>query len=254
LLVLVIAGVMFMVVMSLISSTNLTLDNDIGRRGYDLRLGFIGDQRAEQVINMAEEVEGVAYAEAWYARNATILRAGERLQDSAGLGAQLTGVPIGSEMQRPLIVDGRWLQPGDDRALVVSQETADENGLVVGDVIRLDLGNLGAAEWIIVGTYKVVYGGGFVTESIYAPQEAVAAGHQTGEPRLSALCRRRPRRRPAAISLELQELFEAQGMDLNLFTTATKPRSGWRWKINSTPSSPCSSASPRWSLPSAASD
>jgi putative ABC transport system permease protein len=175
LLVLVIAGVMFMVVMSLISSTNLTLDNDINRRGYDLRLGFIGDQRAEQVINMAEEVEGVAYAEAWYARNATILRAGERLQDSAGLGAQLTGIPVGSEMQRPLIVDGRWLQPGDDRALVVSQDTADENGLVVGDVIRLDLATWARRNGWSWAPTKSSTAADFATEAIYAPQEAVAA-------------------------------------------------------------------------------
>jgi putative ABC transport system permease protein len=38
------AGVMFLVVMSLIASTNLTLDNEMKRQGYDVRIGFTSDQ------------------------------------------------------------------------------------------------------------------------------------------------------------------------------------------------------------------
>ncbi len=224
LLVLTTAGVMFLVVMSLISSTNLTLDNDNARRGYDIRLGFAQDQRAEQVVALAESVPGVARAEAWYAHNATILRAGERLQDSAGLGAQLTGIPIGSEMRRPLITAGRWLEPGDGNVVVIGQDTAVENNIAVGDTIRLDLGSLGEAEWQVIGTYKIVYGGGFVTEAIYAPLPALASATnqvsratllyvQVEETAVASV---------QAVSDNLQDLFEARQINIDLFTTATK--------------------------------
>ncbi|MEZ4594158.1 MAG: FtsX-like permease family protein [Chloroflexota bacterium] len=112
---------MFLVVMSLISSVNHTLDND--RRGAATTSARFWRSAAGQreVATLAEELPGVAYAEAWqYARNATILREGERLTRFGGAGAQLTGIPVETEMQRPLIVNGRWFQPGDERVLASS--------------------------------------------------------------------------------------------------------------------------------------
>jgi putative ABC transport system permease protein len=175
LLALITAGVMFLVVMSLIASTNLTLDNEMNRQGYDVRIGFTADQNIEEVLAITADIDDVSDAEMWYSRNATILRAGQRLQDSAGLGAQLLGIPAGTEMYTPIIVDGRWLEPSDDeQVIVISQETANKNNLSVGDQVILDLGELGATEWDIVGLYRVIYGSGFVIEPIYAPLEAVA--------------------------------------------------------------------------------
>jgi putative ABC transport system permease protein len=177
------AGVMFLVVMSLIASVNLTLDNEMNRQGFDVRIGFTGDQDIEEVLTLTADINGVIDAEMWSSRNATILRAGERLQDSAGLGAQLLGIPAGTDMYTPIIVDGRWLEPGDDEpVIVISQETASVNNLNVGDEVVLDLGELGSTEWEIIGLYRVIYGGGFVIEPIYAPLEAVAdATGQTGQ-------------------------------------------------------------------------
>jgi putative ABC transport system permease protein len=177
------AGVMFLVVMSLIASVNLTLDNEMKRQGYDVRIGFTGNQDIEEVLELTAGIDGVIDAEMWYSRNATILRAGERLQDSAGLGAQLLGIPAGTEMYTPIIVEGRWLESGDNgQVIVISQETANKNSLAVGDLVVLDLGELGSAEWEIIGLYRVIYGSGFVIEPIYAPLEAVAdATGQTGQ-------------------------------------------------------------------------
>lgn len=177
------AGVMFLVVMSLIASTTLTLDNEMKRQGFDVRIGFTGDQDIDEVLEVTAGISGVIDAEMWYSRNATILRAGERLQDSAGLGAQLLGIPAGTEMYTPIIMSGRWLQSGDDeQVIVMSQETANKNDLTVGDRVVLDLGELGSAEWEIIGLYRVIYGSGFVIEPIYAPLEAVEqATGQTGK-------------------------------------------------------------------------
>jgi len=225
LLVLITAGVMYLIVTSLVSSTNLTLDNDMARRGYDVRIGFTSEQRSERVLALAESVPGVATAEMWYSRNATLLREGERLQDSAGLGAQLLGIPPDTIMRRPLIVDGRWLQPEDDaRVIVINQDTADQNNIAVGDVVSLDLGELGAAEWQVVGLYKEVYDVGFVVEAIYAPIDAVAEVTrrvnqgtqvyvQTNEKRLETV---------TAVADELKSLFKAQRIDIDLYTTAIK--------------------------------
>jgi putative ABC transport system permease protein len=172
--VLVMAGVMFLMVMTLISSVNLTLDNELARRAFDVRIGLSRTQPAETILSLVQEEPGIIDAEMWYSRNATLLREGERLDDSAGLGAQLIGIPTASGMYRPVIISGRWLELGDlDNVIVLSQETADKNDLQVGDTVTLDLGDLGESSWEIVGTYRVVYGGGFAVEPIYTPIQAM---------------------------------------------------------------------------------
>jgi putative ABC transport system permease protein len=225
LLALITGGVMYLIVMSLVSSTNLTLDNDMARRGYDLRLGFTEELAAARVLDLAAATPGVTAAEIWYSRNATILRDGERLQDSGGLGAQLIGIPPDTVMRRPLLVDGRWLQAGDEGSLIViNRDTAEANDIAVGDLLELDLGDLGAAEWQVVGIYKEVYDTGFVVEAIYAPIGAVArvtgrAGVgsqvyvQTDEKELAAV---------TAVADDLKTRFAAARINVDLYTTAIK--------------------------------
>ncbi len=94
----------------------------MARQGYDVRIGFTSNQSISEVLELTNQVPDVQSAEMWYSRNATILREGERLNDSAGLGAQLLGIPADTNMYKPIIVAGRWLQADDNRAVIMSQE------------------------------------------------------------------------------------------------------------------------------------
>lgn len=222
--VLTVGGVMFLVIMSLISSTTTTLDNDLARRGYDVRIGFARSQDADEVQRLAQEVAGVTSANIWYTANATLLRQGERLQDSAGLGAQLTGIPVDADTIRPIVVEGRWLQPDDQAAVVLSQETAEKNGIAVGDTVVLDLGSLGQAPWQVVGLYRVVYGGGYVTEPIYAPLPAVAEATGQAGQATQVLVRTAPQTLAeiTAVADELKTRFEDSGRRVDFYTTSIK--------------------------------
>jgi putative ABC transport system permease protein len=224
LLVLTTAGVMTLIVMSLISSTQLTLDNEMARRLYDVRIGFVRSQPAADLLAIVDAVEGTEEAQVWYSRNATLLRQGQRLQDSAGLGAQLTGIPVGAEMYQPIIASGRWLQPGDGRAIVISQDTADKNNLSVGDEVTLDLGDLGEGTWQVMGTYRVVYGGGFVTEAIYAPLQEVldATGEADSGTQVLVQTRTSDLDGVTAIADELKTAFQDEGMAVDFYTTSVK--------------------------------
>jgi putative ABC transport system permease protein len=223
-LVLTTAGVMFLIVMALISSTNYTLDNEMARQGYDLRIGFNSNQNISDVLALAEEQPGVLEAEMWYSRNATILRAGERLQDSAGLGAQLLGIPSATQMYRPIITSGRWLETGDGQVIVMSQDTADKNKIEVGDTVGLDLGELGSAEWQVIGLYRVIYGSGFVVEPLYAPIDAVAvvtgqAGQATQvliKSQISNL------EQETEFAEALKTRFEDAGLGIDFYTTSAR--------------------------------
>ncbi|MFQ5616462.1 MAG: FtsX-like permease family protein, partial [Anaerolineales bacterium] len=219
------AGAMFLMVMTLNSSLTFTLDNELARRAYDIRLSFLGTQRAERVLAMALRVPGVAEAEPWYSITGTVLREGERIQDSGGLGAELFGVPAGSTMYQPLITRGRWLQP-DDRGnvAVISQETADFNNLAIGDVITIDLGERGDSDWQVIGTFIAIAPDPFTTDPIYVPASAVVNATQRAN-RASQILIRAARQDAAsteAMMQALSDMYEDRQMGINIFSTRTK--------------------------------
>lgn len=221
-LVLTTAGIAFLVVMTLVSSVFLTIDNDTARRQYDVRVGFTTDQSATRVATVLNSVSGWQATENWLTRNATILRAGERLEDSAGLGAQLVGLPIESGMYRPILTAGRWLAAGDGRVVVISQDTAEKNRLAVGDEVTLDLGDTRAEVWQIIGTYKIISGGGFVTEEFYAPLGAVeeASGRAGRVSRVLIRTTTTSRASIEALADQWREAFEAESIKVDLYTSA----------------------------------
>lgn len=222
--VLVTSGIMFLIVMSLIASTNLTLDNEMARQGYDVRIGFTSNQKITDVITLTNEVSGVQSAEMWYSRNATILRTGERLQDSAGLGAQLLGIPNESQMYQPIIIEGRWIQPNDTRVVVISHETATKNKINLGDQITLDLGELGAEEWEVIGLYRVIYGSGFVVEPIYAPLNEVAqvTGQQEQGTQVLVKGHVTNLEEETEFTNQLKSKYEEAGYSIDFYTTSAR--------------------------------
>lgn len=173
-LVLVMAGVMFMMVMTLSSSITATNDAEFGRHTYDAIFNLEEMQRLDRTRQLVESVPGVEKADMWLAIPASILQQGQKKLD-AGLGAQLQGIPLEDPMYHPLIVEGRWFEPADDRVVVMNKQTADDTHIRLGDMISLDLGVYGQDEWKVIGLYRVflMFGGGFSTDALYAPRPAV---------------------------------------------------------------------------------
>jgi putative ABC transport system permease protein len=224
LMVLTTAGVTFLIVMTLITSTQLTLDNEMARRGYDLHIGFMREQDVETVLEIVNNEPEIGEAELWYGRNVSLLNEGERLEDSAGLGAQLIGLPPETRMLRPLLVSGRWLEEGDDRAVLISLDTAEKNDLQVGDRVTLNLGDLGQDEWQVVGIYGNVLGSGFTVEPVYAPLDSVLdATGQTGKAtQLYVIGNQTNPEDTPELADRLKEALEAEGIKVDIYTTATK--------------------------------
>jgi putative ABC transport system permease protein len=173
-LVLILAGTMFLMTMTLASSMTTTLDNELNRRKYDMRIFFEGIQRSDQVEAIAESMAGVEEAEAWFTVTGTVLREGEQMKDTAGLGAEVYGIPQGSDMYKPYIVNGRWLDPDENgRVAVISQDTAEFNNVKVGDIITIDFGELGDADWEVIGTHQLITSDPITTDPIYVPEAAL---------------------------------------------------------------------------------
>jgi len=173
-LVLVISGVTFLMVMGLSSSMRATLDAEFERREYDFVFYFDELMRIDRVSETTSRFENVQDAGMWLMLPATILHGGQRKLD-AGMGSQLQGVPVADPMIKPMVVEGRWLQPGDQRAIVMNAGTGEDEGIRIGDKVILDLGELGEEDWLVVGFYRTftMFGSDFNYDVIYAPQQAL---------------------------------------------------------------------------------
>jgi putative ABC transport system permease protein len=166
--VLVTAGTAFLMVMSLNSSISLTLDNLFAQRRYDTVIQFRQNERLEQVRSLARRVSGITDSELHLVQSAGLFVEGQLVRE-AGVGTSIEGIPIGSDFFEPLIVSGRWFLPGDGRVVVLTRDVAEKNDISIGDVVTLDLGELGKDKWTVVGTYDPVFAGAFSSDTIYAP-------------------------------------------------------------------------------------
>jgi putative ABC transport system permease protein len=215
--VLILAGVMFLAVMSLSSSINFTMDNIFARNDYDFIISFDDEERVDRVIAIAENHPGVEYAEVWFGHGASILKQGQRLRE-AGFGAQLIGLPNGTDTFRPdLLVAGRWLRPDDGPAIIISKNTADNNDIQLGDIVTLDVGELGDDEWQVIGFYQSVFGGGVGDiDPIYANLDAVFKAtkkyNQGGQIRVRT--HHHHEAYVQTVVTQLTEIYEAKNIDV----------------------------------------
>tara|TARA_B100000029_G_scaffold76122_2_gene67899 strand:+ start:27201 stop:29615 length:2415 start_codon:yes stop_codon:yes gene_type:complete len=221
-LVLVAAGTMFIMVMSLSKSLITTVSKDMDRRGYNLRLIFVWDQRSSRVIDLANSVPGVARASMWYSHAASVLRSGQVARD-VGSASNLVGIPVAEEMYRPTMLSGRWLQPKDGNVVVISKELATDNNIDVGDIITLDLDVLGSDEWQVVGIFQVVFRKVGEPDPLYAPLSAVYRSTKKFQYGTDLLIRTTSTDPQSAIDVkeELQDLYEDRRMRVSVFGTST---------------------------------
>jgi putative ABC transport system permease protein len=224
--VLITAGTMVVTVMSISSSINLTLDNVLARNKYDTIIFFEDDERIDRVMALAQSLAEVKQAEVRFGHPASILKEGQRTQE-AGLGSQLVGIPADSAMFQPLLVAGRWLQTDDDRAVVMSKDTADDNGIKLGDTVTLDLSELGQGKWQVVGFYHDVFAGKIDNiDSLYANQEAVfrATKKYNRGRNLFVSARTHHQDHVAVLTAQLKELYDSQNMETRSSQTAAESR------------------------------
>jgi len=142
---LMLGGAMFIVVISVGASLNNTVEVLINDFGFDVLVVFDRAHRVPRLIEAAYAVDGVASAEVWDVRLATLeLDRGEEIQ------GQLWGIPDNSEVFHPRIVSGRPLLPDDGRAILLNNKIATDEGIQVGDTVTLTIDGQ-EVTWTVVG-------------------------------------------------------------------------------------------------------
>lgn len=223
--VLVTAGATFLMTMSLFSSIDFTVDNFFAARHFDLTVFFNGRPRASRALEVAQSVEDVVGTQFHLLFPATIRKQGERINE-AGLGVTVEGLDPASDFMTERIVAGRWVQPGDNLAVVVPYETANKNNLRLGDFITLDLGVFGKRDWQVVGTYQALLQGNFSGDTLFVPLNALEDASKSYD-RATRMFIRTPARDEAAVNAvrdQIRTLGAAQNVNIAAFQTEAEFR------------------------------
>ncbi|MDO9161207.1 MAG: FtsX-like permease family protein [Methylococcaceae bacterium] len=255
--VLIITGVLFMVILSLIASVNLTLDNELARSRYAVRLGFSVDQPTfliKDVLNASPQTTALEF---WQRLPAELQYNGDLLKQSGSLGAQLIALPETTHMYQPLINEGRWLNNNDyqQKNLVLNAATAELNNIHVGDRItvklftppqntahpelveglvstsstrtELDAGLTTtdqSQDWQVIGLYRWFVGSTYTVEPVYAPLSTIENLTQRNQVSSFALLSANI----SSITEEkqytdsLKQLFQDRHIPLDVYTTVAK--------------------------------
>lgn len=149
------ASATFIGVFSVRSSLYRTMDEAFTYWNYEVNLSFNRDYRAGHLAEIARGLPGVTAAEAWGFRNVTRTRPDGTESDNILLVAP----PPSTTMIHPTLLEGRWLLPDDENAVVINTDLlADEPDLRVGDTLLLDVDGR-ETEWQIVGLIRSVLSG-----------------------------------------------------------------------------------------------
>ena len=141
------SGAIFIAVVSTQASMMRSIDEIFNYIKYDVVLGMEREYRIDLLERQALAVPGVAIAEAWRFDSARRVRPDGN--ESQPINVQAPRAD--TQLVNPTIVEGRWLLPEDENAIVVNTYLLkDERDIGVGDEITLKLGREETA-WRVVG-------------------------------------------------------------------------------------------------------
>jgi putative ABC transport system permease protein len=163
LLTLTLAGASFITAMNVRASVNLGVASKFNAAPYDIEIAFSRSYPREEVERIIGRVKGVARVETWGSAPASIV-----LTDGT-----MGGMPLGiiapvfnTEFSpKPSVVEGRWLRPDDQNAIVMSAGLLGKLDIhaSLGDEILLDINGQRKA-WRLVGiTHE------FLASAAYVP-------------------------------------------------------------------------------------
>lgn len=150
LLTLTLGGAIFISVFNVQVSLNNKINQITKYFGADVNLDLGRAYPASQVGADALAVPGVARVEPWTLTQADMLNPAGDVIDNISVMAP----PAGSELVKPILMQGRWIMPGDENAITVNEAFLRKYPtLKVGDTLRLKFGDR-KANWEIVGIFQ----------------------------------------------------------------------------------------------------
>jgi len=211
-----VAGVIFMAVMTVRASLNLTLDDIFSYYNYDVNV-TLGRPYRTAVLDEALKLPGVAGVEYWSNYSAQRLLADDR-ESPNGFG--ILSLPAQTEIFRPKIQSGRWLLQEDAPAVVVNTEFIKKQPDVkLGDEIRIKVAGK-KTTLRVVGIADIL----FDQPSVYVnqPYFSQVVGDVGTSSQAQVLTERHDGAFQAQVAKLIEERFKQQGIELSGTLTLTK--------------------------------
>lgn len=134
---LILAGAIFIGVFSVNASLNLTMENMMKMWNFDILVSFVDPSRIKEIKQIVEVVPNVTEVDIWINLSARRLRPDGTESSAIYMFAPRAGSTL---FPGPSVIQGRWLLPEDENALVVDALfLKDEPDLSVGDSIVLKI-------------------------------------------------------------------------------------------------------------------
>jgi putative ABC transport system permease protein len=164
---LMLAGAVFMSVLSVRASLFRTLEETLLSQGFAVQLVHSRPYRTARIAQEAAQIDAVTGLEGWTIREGVMERADETESDDLVVFA----LPPETELFVPDMVDGRWLTPDDADGVVVPVGfVQDEREAALGEEITLRIGGR-ESDWRVVGIYET-FQAPIAPASLYIPEQA----------------------------------------------------------------------------------
>ena len=148
-------GAIFIAVLSVHASLLTTVDDALTYFNFDIGVGFAHSHRIAKIEREAMCVPGVADAESWTGSTARRVRP----DGHEGPNLDVIAPPADTNLIQPTVLQGRWLLPGDENAIVINTEVLkEEPDIKVGDEILLKIERR-ETTWRVVGIVRGVLTG-----------------------------------------------------------------------------------------------
>ncbi len=211
---LVLGGAVFIAVYNLWASFDKTIQDIQGYFLADVNIAFDRGYRYDKVASIAEEIPGVVASEGWLEYSGTV----EFNDEEAGTQILFVAPPSTSILIDPLITSGRWLQPGDENAIVIGNHLLQiYPDLKVGDRLPIDIDGK-KTDWLIVGIYSIT--GNVVPPLLYVNYEYLST--LVGQPEMAYSLRIVTDKHDAATQTrvleQLQSSFKERGINITSTT------------------------------------
>jgi putative ABC transport system permease protein len=205
---LVLGGAVFIAVFNLWASFYRVVDDLQGYFLADVNIQFSHSYRLAEIASLTQSVPGVESVEGWLQYGGTLVREKDETESQVTLIAP----PSTSTLIRPILVSGRWLKPGDENAIVVSNYFVQMFPEVkVGDWLTIKL-NGKETNWQVIGVFSMVQNAG--DPILYANYEYLS--HILNQPgqvyTLLVMTREHDVAAQKMVNDQLQSLYAAHGV------------------------------------------
>ncbi|MGB3701837.1 MAG: FtsX-like permease family protein [Anaerolineales bacterium] len=178
----------------------------------DLNVTMAFPYRVKKIETLLSPLDEITHVEGWMTARSELIRPDGSTADSV----QLLAPPGGSQLVNPKLLSGRWLQPGDQNAIVLNELFLSKfPELQIGDTLRLQV-NGDETEWIVVGFYQfagrsagyMAYTNAeYLSALVGMPGQAVLFRMVAADPNLTIS-------EQEALGIKVQNLLEARGIQI----------------------------------------